>query len=313
MSLKQKFIQLLECYYGHHEATVKRLETDLKQHLYELAETERALSVTRAEADQAVKRMLDVEAQNQILRDGIIPRGIHKLADEHRNRYPTHRVLYGGFQIKLKDRIERPQMAVQDFIHVLHSHREWCKLHGFSLEEYLLRYPKSDFGEVVNILMFDIFKRYVNMRKYLTDLLLFGVDEHWALLAIIWYLKIGDCEDTTNELMALFEAAGLSGPLRSFYWNACGMTHSDVGHSTLYAYDFRDGFYRHLETTLSRVRKTDFHQLPASNSLQDRMNLKYTWMSFNSDVARHRFNTDAAAESFEKRSRYQDIRIEGVA
>jgi len=239
---------------------------------------------------------------------GIIPNDIKKLADEMKASYPSAVIYYKGYTIKLKNSTQKPNVKVQDFIQVLESHRQWVSSKGLTLQNYLLTHPQLEFGEVVNKLMFDIYKAYAPTKTYMYDSDLYGVDEQWAPLIDTWYLKKMDCENSTNELMALFEAAGLTGDLKSFYWNVCGRC-SLGGHSTLYCYDFKDKTWRHIETTETRVLYSNFHKLPDNKDTNDKLNITSVWWSFNSDIARHVFKTDADKKAYNKRDRFKNIII----
>ena len=118
-----------------------------------------------------------------------------------------------------------------------------------------------------------------------------------------------DCENSSNELMCLFESAGLVGDLKHFSWNVCGDCKLG-GHSTIYCYDFKNEGYRHFETTKTQVFNKDFYSLPKHTNKSDSLNITSVWWSFNSAVARHTFKTDAARKSYEKRERFKNFVIE---
>jgi hypothetical protein len=190
----------------------------------------------------------------------------------------------------------------------MNSHREFCEVNGFTLKKYLEKFKDLSFGEVVNKLMYDISKGYVGRKRYMYDKDLYGVSEQWAPPIDTWYLRKMDCENSTNELMALFEAAGLVGELRSFYWNVVG--NSPVGgHSTLYAWDFKNLVWRHIETTVTKISYMSFDSFPTNDDTNDRSRITDVWFSFNSDVARHTFKTDAAADTYKKRDKFNNITI----
>jgi len=238
-----------------------------------------------------------------------IPEEILKRADKERESYPIANIRYAGYTIKLKDSILKPEIVVQDFIHVLPGHREWIRSRKLSLKEFLAANPSMEFGEALNQSAFKIWKEYLKSKVYIFDFDLFGVDEQWASLLETWYIRKMDCENSTLEFMALLEAAGFDGILRSFYWNVCGGTFSGFGHSTCYFYDFRDDCYRHFETTLTSTPLSNFHMLPKNKDPIDESNLKDVWWSFNSDVARHTFATASAKKSYKSRDRFRNIII----
>jgi hypothetical protein len=238
----------------------------------------------------------------------LIPSEIINKAEELKNSYPSANIVYKGYTIKLKSSTRVPEIRVQDFIQVINSHKDWIRTTGLSLDKYRELYPDMSFGDLINKLMFDIYKKYAPRKSYVTDNILYGVDEQWAPALDTWYLRQMDCENSTNELMCLFEASGLTSELRSFYWNVCGDT-SVGGHSTLYAYDFKNDTWRHFETTATSVPYADFYSLPDNHDNTDELNITSVWWSFNSDIARHIFKTDADKKAYIKRKRFKNIII----
>jgi len=108
--------------------------------------------------------------------------------------------------------------------------------------------------------------------------------------------------------MALFEAAGLTGELRSLYWNVCGQTELG-GHSTVYVYDLQNDKWRHMETTATSTPYTSFYGLPFNTTETDQLRITDVWFSFNSDVARHTFKTDVSEKAYKKRDKFKNITI----
>jgi len=238
----------------------------------------------------------------------VIPQDIFDKANEIKNEYPIANIIYRGYTIQLKDSTIKPEIVVQDFIQILPSHKKWVKEKGLTLSIYLNNNKGIHFGEVINKLMFDIYKEYAPRKVYMTDDTLYGISEQWTPTLDSWYLKKMDCENSTLELMSLFEASGLTGELRSFYWNVCGNTQSG-GHSTLYAWDFKNSFWRHIEATSIFVKYSDFYSLPTNKDSADKLNIISVWWSFNSDVARHTFKTDIDSENYNKRQKFKDFII----
>ncbi len=266
------------------------------------------LNIEIGKLEDDIEELLDELNEVKMSADVIIPEDIKKKALELKNEYPEANIIYKGYVINLKTGDFKPSVKVQDFIQVLHSHRKWIEERNLTLKKYLEKYPSLSFGEVVNKLMFDIYKAYAPIKSYMYDKDLYGLAEQWAPTIDTWYLKKMDCENSTIELMALFEASGLVGELKNFYWNVCGMCQLG-GHSTLYCWDFKNNCWRHFETTVRKVTASDFYSLPTNKDKNDKLNITNVWFSFNSDVARHKFKTDVDKESFKKKDRFKDIVI----
>jgi len=269
------------------------------------------LKDTMAEAEQSKARITSLQAENDELKKAArpVPEAIVNKARDIQGSYPAANIVYAGYTIKLKNRNVTPEIRVQDFVHVLPSHRLWCEKRNLLLTTYVENNPDANFGELVNELMMDIYLAWLGSKTYVTDAELYGVDEQWAPALDTWYVRTMDCENSTLELMDLFEAAGLTGILRAFYWNVCGATFSGFGHSTLNAYDFRDDCFRHMETTATVTNLKTFHDLPRWDNAADDSNIKDVWWSFNSETARHTFSTAGAKKSYSKRDRFRNFII----
>lgn len=281
----------------------------------EAQENSTKMETMTTKAQQYVDALNEQRSQIGFLNDEIkrlkgelpiqIPDDIKKLSLEIRNKYPAATIVYKGYAIKLKDTVVTPEIRVQDFIHMISSHHRWVKSKGLHLKYYLNNNPDLSFAENFNDVRRDLLAEHVKRKTYIYDSELYGVDEQWAPALDGWYLKKMDCEGSTNEALALFEAAGLGGILRSFNWNVCGYTYSGYGHSTINALDLVDKVHRHLETTVTRVKAATFSDFPEWTDKADQSNIKDVWWSFNSDIARHTFTTAGARKSYEKRKRFQ--------
>jgi len=293
-----------------------------RDELKELAEAEEQRDAAQAENVQVHEALaqqgLQIADLNVLVKKlkekrGIeIPESIKAKAAEIRAKYPAAFICYKGFKIELKSGTITPEIRLQDFVHVLPSHRNFCETRGLTLANYVENNPDIEFGELVNELAWDIYLAWLDSKKYKTDADLYGVEEQWSSLLATWYVREMDCENSTLEYQALIEAAGLVGDLRAFFWNVCGSTYSGFGHSTLNAYDFRDDCFRHVETTLTVTNKKSFHDLPRWDSSADLLNIRDVWFSFNSEMARHTFKTDSAAETFKNRGRFRNVVIKGM-
>ena len=237
-----------------------------------------------------------------------IPQNVIYKCIDLRNAYPKATITYAGYGIKLKNSIVKPNVDIRDFIYVLESHRKWCLLNGLTLAQYKYKNEEMEFGELVNSLQFEIYKKYIARKTYQYDSTLYGIDEHWSPLIDSWYLKKMDCENSSFELMALFEAAGLTGVLKNLTWNVCGMAKLG-GHSTVYCYDLKNNVWRHLETTTTYTNINSFYQLPLNTDETDKANIYNVWFSFNSETARHTFKTVSAEKDFKARNRFNNITI----
>ena len=267
-----------------------------------------------------VEQNAELLGKNKDLKDEIvslkkkmnpIPMDIEDLAENIRFKYPVANISYKGYNAPLKNGPKLLDINVCDFVQVMNSHKIWCKQNKFRLSYYLKKYSEFSYGEVINKLMFDIYDKYVSRKSYMYDNDLYGKNEHWAPTLETWYLKRMDCENSSNELLCLFEAAGLNDVLKSFSWNVCGKCKLG-GHSTIYAYDFKYKKWRHLETTVYSNKYKNFHEFPFNDDSNDSLNIYSVWFSFNSDIARHTFKTDSDGEKFNNRDKFKEIKIEEI-
>jgi hypothetical protein len=277
----------------------------------QLAAARADLDTTKAQLSTCEQRTSTLQSENDKLKSEhvIIPADVTAKALEIQQAYPSANIVYKGYAIKLKATVVAPEIRVQDFVQVLDSHRKWVESQGLTLQIYLSNNPDVAFGEVMNELMMDIYVQWMGLKSYARDIDLYGVEEQWTPTLDSWYLKKMDCENSTLELMSLFEAAGLIGILKSFYWNVCGLTYSGYGHSTLNVYDFRDDKFRHMESTTTVTNKKSFHDLPEWDAPADELNIQHVWWSFNSDIARGTFVTAAAEEAYNNRQRFKNFII----
>jgi len=288
------------------EAARLRREVEAYRKMYENKHYEASSANHALESTLSV--LGDYEKELAAFKRNQPPQNILDLAETKRTAYPIRNIVYKGYTIKLKNTIRKPEIKVQDFIQVLRSHHEWLENGGLTLQAYLKKYDGIDYGVVMNHLMFDIYRAYVPRKSYALDSDLYGISEQWSPTIDSWYLKKMDCENSSNELMSLFKAAGLTGPLEHFSWNSCGSTPLG-GHSTVYCWDFSNEVWRHLETTVTSVSESEFTDLPENGDPNDQLGITDVWWSFNSQVARHMFATSAARKSYWKRERFQDFII----
>ena len=254
-----------------------------------------------------------IEERNKLQLDlrssAIVPEHISALAQQISGKYPDARITYQGYPIRTEKGIQNFDIDLPDFIHVLPSHVRWCESKGLTLKLFLLSHPDLSFEEAIDGLRLSIWRAYLGRKRYAFDQDLYGFPEYWSPRLDAWYLKELDCEDSTNDVLSLFKAAGLTGPLESFSWNVCGNTFSYYGHSTIHAYSLVQNIWKHMETTITRTEKTAFSQLPEIHDASDPSNIKDVWWSFNSQRSRHSFVTDAAADSFKQRDMFKNIVI----
>jgi len=279
-------------------------ETDLNNRDYLIEELNTNITALKNEIKQ-LNTTIELLGDSD---EAHIPDFIKNKCEEIKNEYPQANITYTGYTIKLNSKTITPAIDITDFIHVLNSHKKWCEKYNYTLKDYLCMYPDLEFGKVINKLMFDIYKKYLPTKSYVYDSTLYGIGEQWSPLIDSWYLKKMDCENSTFELMALFEAAGLTGELRSLYWNVCGQTELG-GHSTLYAYDLQNNKWRHMETTATSTSCSTFYGLPFNTDTKDQLRITDVWFSFNSDIARHTFKTDASKKAYKKRDKFKNITI----
>lgn len=264
------------------------------------------LTINAAELDKLKQELAEMKKQVDL----IIPPEILGLADSMNSKYPLAKILYTGYPIRLKDKTLNPEIHVQDFITPLWSHFEWIEARNLTLEQYLAKSQGISFGEVLNKLMFDIYQAWAPTKRYEYDSNLYGISEYWSPAIDSWYVKRMDCENSSIELIALFMAAGIKGPLSAFTWVVCGDTPLG-GHATVECYDFKLGKWRHLESTATSVPVSGFDKLPFHDDANDKLNITNVWFSFNSEISRSEFKTDAARESYNKRERFRNFVIHG--
>ena len=244
--------------------------------------------------EELVNKMRDLQKQVDDLTAPDIPQEIIATMEELEHTHPQVTIRH-ELPILLKDtQVEKIDIKIQNFIEDFYDIRERCKRKGFLLRKYLQDHPTLGWGEVVNKLAFDIYKYTRQFVTYKYDKTKYGFNEFWQLPQLTHYLGEGDCEDSANLLMSYFKAAGL--PAWAFR-NTCGMS-SLGGHSTVYAYDFKDKKWRHLEAT-SRTTGTarSFHSLPDKKT-KDELWIDDVWYSFNWEAAYHLFETSAAEDTF---------------
>lgn len=242
------------------------------------------------------------EIENQILKtkEGedivFLNKDIREKAKELDNNYPKANISYHGLAIHTKDEIRKFKVDLRDFITILYSHKKFIKDNDLELIEWLKGKPIDQYGTTINKLMYTIYRKS-RRHRYKRDINLYGVSEYWTPNLFSWYMREMDCENSANELLALFLAAGIPS---SFIRNVCGMTYSGGGHSTIYVYDFRYYCWRHIEATRTIAVENNFWDLKKSNDKSDQLNIKDVWFSFNDKYCWHKFKTDTAEKEFKE-------------
>lgn len=218
----------------------------------------------------------------------------HKaIREELNDSHPKARILH-TLPVFVKDgQVVQEEIPLQSFVGDFYDLHRTLKSKGLTLEQYKNENPDAEETALFNKLAFDIYKHTRIYVKYKYDIKKYGWSEFWQLPQLTFVLGEGDCEDSTNLLLSWFKAAGLPAFM---FRNTCGMSKGG-GHSTCYAYDFKDKIWRHLEATATSCRSTSFHNLP-SKKKKDRLWIDDVWFSFNWENSWHVFETNAAEDTF---------------
>lgn len=267
------------------------LRQSLKQKTDELQICNNGNKQLSKDVDQLKLQLADQEVAN------IIPEEYQAIAEKLDTQFPKAKVLH-ALPILLKDsQVVNKNVEVQNFVQDFYELHNKVKKMGFTLEAYKEKYPKYNWGELVNKLAFDIYKHTRRYVTYKYDINKYGFSEYWQISILTHYLGQGDCEDSTNYLLSWFKAAGL--PAFAFR-NTCGGTKLG-GHSTTYAYDFKNKVWKHMEATTQTTRGLkDFYSLPDKNK-PHQLHITDVWWSFNWEFAWHKFETAAAKKTMPER------------
>ena len=83
------------------------------------------LSLSDAEGEELRKQLESLKNAEKV--DGVVPQRVLLKIKEIREKYPLAEVRYAGYPIRLKDKVVKPNILVQDFIHPLPSHKAWLE------------------------------------------------------------------------------------------------------------------------------------------------------------------------------------------
>jgi hypothetical protein len=310
---------------GHTHTALIRLLDEIKKIREDHLQYKAIISVQCSEMETLLVKNLDLLRQLSIYSDHIanledkciyIPQEISELAEIITHSYPHRRIVTNEYPIEVasttpnmpKNQLEtkKADIDIRDFITTLAGHREWCKERGLSLREYLDMHPSRGFGEVINMLQFDVYREYMKTRGCIGRNRTSGGG--WTPSIDRWYTYPKNSTAISLDLLSLFHSAGLVNELEAFSWGVCGQTR--VGeHMAVCCYDFTTKRWRMLEPTLRKIEAKSFYNLPLCCNTATPLNFTSVWFSFNSQHTRHKFEDCEAEQTFHERKRFKSVRI----